>query len=92
MASNYTTNFGLCQWAATDQVKRTEFNADNAKIDAALAKTCQPYIISYTGDGNPCFVNSDPWRGHGTLHLQFSGRAQFRHLMGREQLYLGHWQ
>ena len=52
MASNYTTNFGLCQWEATDQVQRTEFNADNAKIDAALAKTCQPYIISYTGDGN----------------------------------------
>lgn len=52
MASNYTTNFGLCQWEAADQVQRTEFNADNAKIDAALAKTCQPYIISYTGDGN----------------------------------------
>lgn len=52
MASNYTTNFGLCQWEATDQVQRTEFNVDNAKIDAALAKTCQPYIISYTGDGN----------------------------------------
>lgn len=52
MASNYTTNFGLCQWEAADQVQRTEFNVDNAKIDAALAKTCQPYIISYTGDGN----------------------------------------
>ena len=52
MASNYTDNYQLCQWEATDQVQRTEFNADNAKIDAALAKTCQPYIISYTGDGN----------------------------------------
>ena len=36
MASNQTTNYGLNQWEATDQVLRTEFNADNAKIDAAL--------------------------------------------------------
>ena len=36
MASNYTENFGLCQWEATDQVLRTEFNEDNAKLDAAL--------------------------------------------------------
>jgi len=37
MASNYTSNYGLCQWAASDKVLRTEFNADNAKIDAAIA-------------------------------------------------------
>ena len=36
MASKYTENYGLCQWEATDQVLRTEFNADNAKVDAAL--------------------------------------------------------
>lgn len=36
MASNYTENYGLCQWEATDQVLRTEFNEDNAKVDAAL--------------------------------------------------------
>jgi len=36
MASNYTSNYSLCQWAADDKVLRTEFNADNAKIDAAL--------------------------------------------------------
>jgi len=36
MASNYTPNYSLCQWEADDQVLRTEFNADNAKIDAAL--------------------------------------------------------
>jgi len=37
MASNYTSNYKLCQWQASDKVLRTEFNADNAKIDAALA-------------------------------------------------------
>ena len=36
MATNHTTNYQLNQWEATDQVLRTEFNADNAKIDAAL--------------------------------------------------------
>lgn len=36
MASNYTENYGLCQWEATDQVRREEFNEDNAKIDEAL--------------------------------------------------------
>ena len=36
MASNYTENYGLCRWAATDQVLRTEFNEDNQKVDTAL--------------------------------------------------------
>ena len=37
MASNYTEHYGLCQWEATDQVLRTDFNGDNAKVEAALA-------------------------------------------------------
>ena len=36
MASNHTANYQLSQWQADDQVKRTDFNGDNAKIDAAL--------------------------------------------------------
>ena len=36
MAANYTTNYDLCQWEPTDAVQRVEFNADNAKLDAAL--------------------------------------------------------
>lgn len=36
MASNYTENYGLCQWEATDQVLREEFNQDNSKVDEAL--------------------------------------------------------
>ena len=36
MSTNHTTNYNLNQWEATDKVLRTEFNADNAKIDAAL--------------------------------------------------------
>ena len=37
MASKYTEHYDLCQWEATDAVQRVEFNADNAKVDAALA-------------------------------------------------------
>ena len=36
MASKYTEPYGLCQWEATDQVLREEFNQDNAKIDETL--------------------------------------------------------
>ena len=38
MATNQTTNYQLNQWETTDQVLRTDFNADNAKIDAPLAE------------------------------------------------------
>ena len=37
MATNYTTNYQLCQWEATEKVLRTDFNEDNQKIDAALS-------------------------------------------------------
>ena len=37
MASNYTEKYQLNQWEASDKVVRTEFNEDNAKIEAALA-------------------------------------------------------
>ena len=34
---NRTTKYKLCQFEAGDQVQRTDFNEDNAKIDAALS-------------------------------------------------------
>ena len=36
MASNHTEHFSLNQWLPDDQVHRTDFNEDNAKLDAAL--------------------------------------------------------
>ena len=33
---NQTNNYQLCQWDPEDFIFRTDFNADNAKIDAAL--------------------------------------------------------
>ena len=37
MATNQTANYDLNQWLSTDQVLRTDFNTDNAKLDAVLA-------------------------------------------------------
>ena len=37
MPINHTPNYDLSQWEPSDKVLRTDFNADNAKIDAALA-------------------------------------------------------
>jgi len=37
MASNQTQHLKLCQWEEEDEVLRADFNADNAKIDAAAA-------------------------------------------------------
>lgn len=53
MASGQTQYYELNQWEGRDQVLRTEFNADNARIDRALhelrASNCQLYMLTYTG-------------------------------------------
>ena len=41
MASGQTEFYQLNQWQAEDQVLRTEFNQDNAKVDAALHALAQ---------------------------------------------------
>ena len=45
-------NYQLNQWEAGDQVLREEFNADNAKIDAALGEAARIVTGTYTGNGN----------------------------------------
>ena len=48
-----TQNYNLCQWAAEDRILRSDFNADNQKIDAALAAAGNCHIVtgSYVGTG-----------------------------------------
>ena len=46
MASNYTTNYNLFQWEPTDPVQRTDFNADNLKIDTVLASKAEATALS----------------------------------------------
>lgn len=68
-----TTNFHLNQWSPEDYVRRTDFNADNAKIDAALAAAgnCRIVTGSYTGTGTSG-VN-----GQNTLTFDFTPRIVF---------------
>ena len=56
MPSNQTTNYQLSQWAKSDQVLMEDFNADNAKLDAALkaeadARTAAVNAINATLSG-----------------------------------------
>ena len=67
MPSNQTPNYKLSQWERADKVQMEDFNADNAKIDAAIkaesdARTalaarvakkgnCQIWLGSYVGNG-----------------------------------------
>ena len=63
-----TSHYQLNQWDAEDRIQRTDFNSDNAKVDAVLAEqaadlsaqavklakcgNCQIYTTSYTGNGS----------------------------------------
>ena len=51
MASEHTTNFGLSQWALSDDVRMEDFNADNLRLENALSRTACFRTGSYTGDG-----------------------------------------
>lgn len=48
---NTTKNYQLNQWEPDDYFLRTDFNADNAKLDAALSLKCEMVAGTYTGDG-----------------------------------------
>ena len=54
MASNYTEKYKLCQWEATDQVLRTDFNEDNAKLEAALKA-----LEDSKADADLCYLIGD---------------------------------
>jgi len=56
----HTQNYNLTQWDAADRILRSDFNADNAAIDAALAAhavqlaklgNCGIEVYTYTGTG-----------------------------------------
>ena len=63
MPTNHTPHYNLSQWERNDRILMDDFNADNAKIDAALgvhaaelAKlpfcgNCQIYTADYKGTG-----------------------------------------
>ena len=72
MASNYTEHIGLCQWEATDQVLRTEFNQDNAKVDAAL-DTLEQTLTQHSEE-----LESIAKLGNCTVyHTTYTGKNQY---------------
>ena len=64
MASHQTTNFQLCQWEADDEVLRTDFNADNLKIENALSAVKAVADKAYTTDNKPYVVGT--YTGNGS--------------------------
>ena len=46
MPSNQTPNYALNQWSRDDRVLMEDFNADNAKIDTALAKKAEQSALT----------------------------------------------
>ena len=78
MAANHTTNYELNQWLSTDQVLRTDFNADNAKLDVALAGKAEQTDLSEVQTSIPR-VAAGTYTGDGaasrTIHIGFSPKA-----------------
>ena len=60
MPSNQTANYALSQWSRTDQVKMEDFNADNAKIDAALGA-----LAAVSAKHGNCSIGTFTYRGTG---------------------------
>lgn len=51
MSVNYTQHLGLSLWAADDPVLRSEFNANNNKLDSYIRKLPRITTGSYVGTG-----------------------------------------
>ena len=76
MPTNHTPNYQLSQWERDDRILMEDFNADNAKIDAAIkaeaevraaethalaqSRNCQFFYATYVGTGT--FGESAPNR------------------------------
>lgn len=101
MASNYTEHYGLCQWKATDQVLREEFNQDQAKIDEALKALADKntalesaITVVSAGAGN-CQMELITYTGTGTYgegnptQITFSILPDVFMVVGDKSLYLG---
>ena len=94
MASGQTSNYGLNQWAAKDKVLRSDFNQDNAKIDAALEGLEQTVaalprlaIGAYMGTGTTTMSLSLPFKPEFVLIRRFSAQDEGAYIFGDEVSY-----
>ena len=56
MSTNYTEHLGLTLWEADDPVLRTEFNANNQKLDRCIRTLPRIAVGSYVGTGTSSAV------------------------------------
>lgn len=101
MASNYTEHYGLCQWEATDQVLRTDFNEDNTKIDAALKglseqnTALEASVAAAVAAAGNCEMELITYTGTGTYgegkptQITFSILPDIFIIVGDKSIYLG---
>lgn len=101
MASNYTENYGLCQWEATDQVRREEFNQDQAKIDETLKALAdkdfalESAVATVAAAAGNCQMELFTYTGTGTYgegnptQITFSILPDVFIVVGDKSLYLG---
>lgn len=84
MASNHTKHLELNQWTGDDNFVRTDFNEDNAKIDAAVATKAELAWGSYRGTTNTPYAD---WR---SINLGYYPQAVFVVMYGgTNSTYLG---
>ena len=79
-----TEHYQLNQWEAADQVRRTDFNADNAKIEAALAAKTDNSAFTQLQAANALKANTS------TVNSQFSTvNSRLSSLEGRVEVVIG---
>lgn len=101
MASNFTENYGLCQWEATDQVLREEFNQDYEKIDETLKAladkdiTLESAVAAVAAAAGNCQMELITYTGTGTYgegkptQITFSILPDIFIIVGDKSIYLG---
>ena len=97
MPSNQTQNYQLNQWERTDKIQMDDFNADNAKIDGALAGLAEiaaVHTAAIAKLGN-CRIETFDYIGTGTYGqnsptvLNFSARPVFFLILYAGAIYYG---
>ena len=99
---NQTSNYQLNQWDPEDRILRTDFNEDNAKLDAALADIDEQFadqnirIATNTSDlkrrGN-CRIYARTRNGDGSTFytVPFSGRPEITFIRGQDRFIITVW-
>ena len=86
MNLNQTQNYQLSQWESTDRILMSDFNSDNAKLDAALKEhddALAALEAGLTGKGN-CRISVTTYVGDGLASktLTFDDDPQFLFISG----------